>query len=157
MWIGVWLKNGVIEGIALLYMGVCMVYDIRHREIPLLILLFGIAAALGIDLWWIREGAVTVVETGAALLPGAFFLMTGFITREKVGYGDGLLLVILGLLLGAYRCFFILCIGLAFSAVVSLFLLLFRRAGRHSRIPFAPFLVLGMGVVSFVNKFFIKK
>ena len=130
-------------------MGVCMVYDIRHREIPLLILLFGIAAALGIDLWWIREGAVTVVETGAALLPGAFFLMTGFITREKVGYGDGLLLVILGLLLGAYRCFFILCIGLAFSAVVSLFLLLFRRAGRHSRIPFAPFLVLGMGVVFF--------
>lgn len=149
MRIGIWPENGVPEGIALLYMSVCTVYDIRHREIPLLILLFGIAAAFGVDLWWIREGAVTVVETGMALLPGVFFLLTSFFTKEKVGYGDGLLLVILGLLLGAYQCFLILCIGLVFSAVVSLFLLLFRRAGRHSRIPFAPFLVLGMGVVFF--------
>lgn len=149
MQIGVWLENGVTEGIALIYMSVCAVFDIRHREIPLLLIIVGVMAALGIDIWWIGEGAVTVVETGIALLPGVFFLLTSSFTREKVGYGDGLLLIILGLLLGAYRCFFILSIGLIFSAVISLFLLLLHRAGRHSRIPFAPFLVLGMGVVFF--------
>lgn len=149
MQIDVWLESGVMEGIALLYMSVCMVFDIRYREIPLLLIIMGMAAAFGIDLWWMKEGSVTVMETGLALLPGVFFLLTGFFTGEKVGYGDGLLLVILGLLLGAYRCFLILIIGLVFSAFVSLFLLLLRKAGRRSQIPFAPFLVLGMGVVFF--------
>jgi len=149
MQIDVWPGNGVMEGIALIYMSVCTGFDIRRREIPLPFLIFGIAAALGIDIWWIWEGAVTMVETGIALLPGVFFLLMSFFTGEKVGYGDGLLLIVLGLLFGVYRCFLILSIGLVSSAVVSLFLLLLRRAGRYSRIPFAPFLVLGMGVVFF--------
>ena len=149
MRIDIWLGNGVMEGISLIYMSVCAVFDIRHREIPLPLILCGIAAAFGINIWWIMGGTVTVLETGIALLPGVFFLLTSFFTREKVGYGDGLLLIILGLLLGVYRCFFILSIGLVFSAAVSLFLLLLHRAGRHSRIPFAPFLILGMGVVFF--------
>ncbi|MBD5459029.1 MAG: hypothetical protein HDR27_10730 [Lachnospiraceae bacterium] len=139
--------NDIIEGIALIYMGVCMVFDIRSREIPLLLIMFGITAAFGIDLWQIREGAVTAAEVGISLIPGVLFLLTGFFTGEKVGYGDGLLLIILGLLLGVYRCFLTLCIGLVFSAAVSLALLLLHKASRHSRIPFAPFLVLGMGVV----------
>ncbi|MCM1175824.1 MAG: prepilin peptidase [Blautia sp.] len=142
--------NNIIEGIALIYMSVCMVFDIRRREIPLWLILFGMAAALGIDLWRIGEGAVTAAEMGLSLLPGIFFLLTGLLTGEKVGYGDGLLLLFAGLLLGAYRCFLALGAGLVFSAAVSLFLLLFRRADRNSRIPFVPFLVCGMGVVMFV-------
>ena len=143
------MQNEIIKGIAVIYMSVCAIVDIRHREIPLLLLIFGIAAALGIDLWWIKEGVVTVAETGTSLLPGVFFLLTGFFTGEKVGYGDGLLLLAAGLLLGVYRCFLALGIGLLFSALISLFLLLLRRADRHSRIPFVPFLTLGMGVVLF--------
>ena len=149
MWIEIWSENGIMKWIILIYMSVCTVFDIRRREIPLLLILFGIAAVLGINVWWIRAGIVTVAEIGIALLPGVFFLLTSFFTREKVGYGDGLLLIILGLLLGAYRCFLILSIGLVLSAVVSLLLLLLHRAGRHSQIPFAPFLILGMGVVFF--------
>ncbi|MDE5932736.1 MAG: prepilin peptidase [Lachnospiraceae bacterium] len=149
MQIGIQMGKGIIEGIAMIYMGVCTIFDIRHREIPLLLIIFGMAAALGINLWQVREGAVTAAEVGRALIPGVFFLLTSFLTGEKVGYGDGLLLIIAGLLLGAYRCFLALCIGLVFSAAISLFLLLFRKANRHSRIPFAPFLVLGMGVVVF--------
>lgn len=148
--IDIHIGNGIIEGIALIYMGVCMVFDIRRREIPLLLIIFGIAAAFGIDLWQIREGVVTTAEVGISMLPGVFFLLTGFFTGEKVGYGDGLLLIILGLLFGVYRCFLTLCISLVFSAAVSLMLLLLHKAGRHSRIPFVPFLVLGMGVMIFV-------
>lgn len=148
--IDIQMGNGAIEGIALIYMGACMVFDIRHREIPLLLIILGIAAAFGADVWRIKEGMVTVAEVGLSLLPGIFFLLTGFFTEEKVGYGDGLLLIASGLFLGAYKCFLALGIGLIFSAAVSLLLLLLRKADRHSRIPFVPFLVLGMGVVIFV-------
>lgn len=147
MQIGAWEGNSVVEGVALVYMSVCMVFDIRRKEIPLLLIGLGTAAAFGINVWWIKEGDITIWEAGISLIPGIFFLLTSFFTGEKVGYGDGLLLIILGLLLGVYRCFCALSIGLVFSAVVSLFLLLLHRAGRHSRLPFAPFLVLGMGVV----------
>lgn len=134
----------------MIYMGVCAVFDIRHREIPLLWILSGIAAAAGIGIWRITEGMFTIMEAGFSLLPGIFFLLTGYCTGEKVGYGDGLILLASGLFLGAYRCFFVLCAGLVLSAAVSLILLLFHKAGRYSRIPFAPFLLAGMGVMLFV-------
>lgn len=140
----------MIEGTVLVYMGVCAVFDIRHREIPLLWILAGIVAAVGIDIWRITEGVFTAAEAGFSLLPGAFFLLTSFCTGEKVGYGDGLLLLAAGLFLGLYRCFLMLCIGLALSSCAALFLLLFKRADRHSRMPFAPFLLCGMGVLFFV-------
>lgn len=142
--------NNIIAGIALLYIGICAVFDIRHREIPFLWLLGGIAAAVGVDIWQIREGIVTITAVGISLLPGIFFLLTSFGTGEKVGYGDGLLLLATGLFLGVYRCFLALCIGLVFSACAAVFLLLFHKADRHSRIPFVPFLLCGMGVLFFV-------
>ena len=78
MRIDIWLGNGVMEGISLIYMSVCAVFDIRHREIPLPLILCGIAAAFGINIWWIMGGTVTVLETGIALLPGVFLLFKSF-------------------------------------------------------------------------------
>lgn len=142
-------ESSIIEGSAMIYMGICAVFDIRHREIPLLWNLTGIAAAAGLEIWRIAEGLSTVAETGLSLLPGVSFLLTGFATGEKIGYGDGLILIAAGLFLGIYPCFLALCTGLIVSAAAALILLLFRRAGRNSRIPFAPFLLIGMGVVLF--------
>ncbi len=150
MRIGMETGNTIIEGIAMVYMGICAVFDIRHKEVSLLWILAGIAAASGFGIWRIALGAATVTGTGLSLLPGVFFLLMGFGTKEKVGYGDGLLLLAAGLFLGAYRCFLALCIGLAFSAATALFLLAFRKADRNSRMPFIPFLLTGMGVVIFV-------
>lgn len=147
MRIGIGTGNNIIEGMAIIYMSVCAIFDIRHREIPLLWILFGIAAAAGVDMWRITEGVFTITAVGFSLLPGAFLLLTGFCTREKVGYGDGLLLLAVGLFFGVYRCFLALCVGLVFAAGAALFLLVFRKAERSSRIPFVPFLLIGMGVV----------
>lgn len=141
--------NNVIAGIAIIYFGVCAVFDLRHREIPLLWILLGIAAATSIDIWQIKEGTVTITAVCLSLLPGIFFLLTSFCTREKVGYGDGLLILAAGLFLGVYRCFLAICVGLILSACTAVFLLLFRKADRHSRIPFVPFLLCGMGVLFF--------
>lgn len=106
--------NGVIEGIALLYMSVCTVFDIRHREIPLMLIIFGTAAAFGVDLWQINGGVITMAEVGISLLPGVFFLLTSFITGEKVGYGDGLLLIAAGFFSVHTDVFLLLASGLYF-------------------------------------------
>ncbi len=138
------------ETLVLILLCISSVFDIRKKELPLLILIAGFFAAFGIEMWCICRGLETVSGIAESLLPGVFFLLLSFFTREKVGYGDGLLLIVLGLFLGFYRCFLILCIGLIFSSVFALILLLFCKAGKNSRLPLVPFLTIGMGVSFFV-------
>ena len=82
-----------------------------------------------------------------SLLPGLGFFLLSFLTREKVGYGDGWVLLMIGLFLGVYRCFLILLIGLMSESVVAIVLLTLGKINRDREIPFVPFLLLGMGVV----------
>lgn len=138
------------EALAFVLLCICSVFDIRKKELPLMILITGFLVALGIEMWCIWKGLESVAGIAESLLPGVFLLLLSFCTREKVGYGDGLLLIVLGLFLGFFRCFLILCIGLIFSSAFALILLLFCKAEKNSRLPLVPFLTIGMGVSFFV-------
>ncbi|MDE5866818.1 MAG: prepilin peptidase [Lachnospiraceae bacterium] len=142
------IENILMEVLVCGLLCICSIFDIRKKELPLLVLIIGFLAAFGTRMWHICKGLETVSGIAESLLPGVFFLLLGFCTREKVGYGDGLMLIILGLFLGFFRCFLILCVGLIFSSVFALILLIFRKVGRNSRLPLIPFLTIGMGAVS---------
>lgn len=144
------IEDDFIKGVVFVFLCICAVFDIRKKEIPFILVVSGMAAAVGFTLWrslWrIGNGEVYAAETALSLLPGAFFLLVSRCTKEKVGYGDGLLLLITGLMIGFYQCFFGLCIGLFLSAFFAVFLLLLHKAEKGSSIPFVPFLAAGMGV-----------
>ena len=53
----------------------------------------------------------------------------------------------IGLFLGAGRCFLILLTGLVAESFLILVLLAFGKVHKDKEIPFVPFLLLGMGVV----------
>lgn len=143
--------GGKLIKIALtIFLGICAVFDIRKNEIPIIMLVIGIISALGLNLWQISAGNISIADAGGALVPGLFFLFISFYTKEKVGYGDGLILLIAGLALGFYQCFFGLCLSLVFSAAMSILLLLMHKAEKNSGFPFVPFLAIGMGVSFFV-------
>lgn len=144
------IEGNVTEGIAFGFLCICAVFDIRKKEIPTALIGIGFAAAFLTNVWRIMNKSQSFVGVGFCLLPGIFFLLVSLCTREKVGFGDGLMLLIIGLFTGFYHCLFIVCISLIFSSVAALILLLLRRAGKESRIPFAPFLAIGMGVGFFV-------
>lgn len=117
---------------------------------PLILVVVGVVTAFGASLYQIGNGTISIFEAGLSLLPGVFLLLISFCTREKVGYGDGLILLAIGLFTGFYQCFLIVCISLIISSVFGLLLLVFRKADKNSEIPFVPFLVIGMGVGFFV-------
>ena len=73
----------------------------------------------------------------------AFLGLLGLIVRGGVARGDFLLIAPLGLLLGWPAIFSAMFIAGLLSAVFSLGLLLTRRAGMRTYIPFGPFLVAG--------------
>ena len=144
------IGSSFMKGTVLFFLGICAVYDTRKKEIPIVLVVMEIFAALGVNLWQIGKGTLTIAAAGFSLLPGIFFLLISFCTREKVGYGDGLLLIMTGLCIGFAQCFLGLCIGLVLSSVFVLTLLVLHKAEKNSEIPFVPFLTIGMGVSFFI-------
>jgi len=82
-----------------------------------------------------------VIGAGVAL---AFLGVTGLIIRGGIAMGGLYLIVPIGLLLGWPAIFTAIFLGALLSAVVGIGLLVTRRAGMRSYIPFGPFLVAGL-------------
>lgn len=135
-----------VEILLFLLMGICAVYDGMERKIPLVVVWIGIAAAAALHIQGMA-GERSWLSISLSVLPGMVFWMLSFITGEKVGYGDGWMLVMIGLFVGLWRCCVILLVGLMSESLIVLILLAFRRISRDRQIPFAPFLLFGMGVV----------
>lgn len=134
--------------IAIFFLVILSVYDIRNKEVPMLwLLLFGCVATVYVVLDGKREGIMMIYS----LIPGAFLLAISLCTRESIGYGDGWTVLALGILLGLWKCFVVVFAGFLFSAIFSLILLVLRRVNGKSRLPFLPFITMGLGVVMVVQ------
>lgn len=129
--------NHLTVWILLMLGSVC---DVAWKKIPVLLLAAGgaVGAAAGIaELWGGGTGNPGWIF---GCLPGAGMLLLAFATREKVGYGDGILLIILGMLEG-WNLIADLLAALLLAAVFGSVLLVLRRATVRTRIPFVPFLL----------------
>ncbi len=135
-----------VELTLFLFLAVCAVFDGLYRQIPLIVVWLGMLTAVCLQIYGVM-GETELSVMAASLTPGAGFFLLSFFSGEKVGYGDGWVLLMIGLFLGAYRCFLILLIGLLAESVVAIVLLACRRIQRDREIPFSPFLLLGLGVV----------
>ncbi len=122
------------------------VSDIRKRSVPVWMLAPG----------GVLAGIMFVSQQGAAgdvpgilpgILPGVILLVTAFITK-KAGYGDGIVMLFLGIMSEGGESLLIFAAGLCFAAVFSLILLGLRKAGRNTRIPFLPFLAAAWLIVA---------
>ena len=75
-----------------------------------------------------------------ALLPGFFFIIIARITKEKIGFGDGLVLLILGNFLSYKELLYVLQSALIFMMMFSILMLISKKADGKCKIPFLPFL-----------------
>lgn len=134
-----------VELTLFLFLAVCAVFDGLYRQIPLIVVWLGMLTAVCLQIYG-AMGETGLPAAAVSLLPGAGFFLLSFLSGEKVGYGDGWVLLMIGLFLGVYRCFLILLIGLLAESAVAIVLLAFRKIQRDKEIPFSPFLLLGLGV-----------
>lgn len=135
-----------IEILLFILLAICAVFDALKKEIPLAVVWLGIVAAIVLR---IRGdiGGGTWIEVLLSMLPGAVFWILSLLTGEKVGYGDGWMLLMTGLFTGLGQCFLILLVGLMLDSAIMLVLLALRKISTDKAVPFAPFLMLGMGAV----------
>lgn len=126
-----------------IYLIPCTVMDIRDQNISLKAVLAGISGAF---VWMILElvyRKLTWVDLIVSVIPGLLLMFLSVLGRGSIGTGDGIIILVLGLLMGCRTTMVILLTGLFLSAGWSVVLLIRKKAGRSSRIPMIPFILTG--------------
>ena len=126
--------------ISLLFLAGLSAGDVREKKIPIYkVVLFTISAIF----YRMITGQSSWNEVRWGICPGCVLLLLAFLTKENIGYGDGLTVLALGLWTGGWFTLAVVCIGIMLSGVWGM-VCIFRK--KTEPIPFIPFLLLGMEV-----------
>ena len=132
-------KEQIVNLLELFFLGMGTFYDVKKQELPVTYLwTFTGTGILGTVL--LRHHSVEDAVSGALI--GCAVLFVSWFTKEAIGYGDGWILVILGLLEGPFSLIFIMIEAFVMSAVIGAWKLICLKQERDSTMPFLPFLLI---------------
>ncbi len=83
-----------------------------------------------------------LLQIGLSLLPGIFFLGFAKISCQRVGYGDGLIMLAIGCYLPLSNMLYLCMLAIFAAGVVALILCVFFHKGKNYELPFVPFLLI---------------
>ena len=141
----------VIYILMFIVMLILSVQDIKNKEISAkLLVVSAIISLVGafIGVW---KNNLSITDVVVSLLPGAGMLFLSFATRQQIGYGDGLVALVLGPAFGIRIMLLGIVIAFFGSSIFSIILLLLKKAEKKTRIPFVPFITLGTAVACFAK------
>ena len=121
------------------YLGVLTVMDIRNKRLNLLFLLSGFLLMTA-GFFCKREIHPLLLATGASV--GLVFLLASRVTGESFGYGDSILIMIMGGFLGFWDILSLLTAAFLLAAVFSVIMLVRKKFNRKTAFPFVPFLMI---------------
>ena len=121
------------------FLGINSWIDIQKKQISLVSV--GFFMAVGILYECVVQNKNPDVFWG--LLPGAVLLGVSKFSREALGMGDALLMLVLGIYLGLEAALDVLLLALFLAAVWAGILIVVGKKGRNYAFPFVPFLLIG--------------
>lgn len=124
---------------------ICSYFDLKEKKIPVIAVLLGIIAITVLNVIG-RDISLPACLIGTVF--GGLLLLISRLTKNALGMGDALLVLMIGAGMGIYQTALVLFYGLLVTAVVSAILLCMKRVKRNTEIPFVPFLLIGyVGVI----------
>lgn len=84
------------------------------------------------------------------IIIGIFIYIVSLVSRGQVGTGDGFVYLVSGVALGFGRNLELLTISLLLASVVASYLIVVKKAGRKTCMPFIPFTAVAYGVVMMI-------
>jgi len=122
-----------------LFLVICTYFDMKTKMLPVRLLVMGgigvsISHIIQRENWWIYV---------MGILLGAIFLLVSKVTKEGLGYGDSILILLLGAFVGLWQVLLVLVIAFVSAAIFSSVVLVLKKMSRRKQIPFVPFLLLG--------------
>ncbi len=129
-----------------LIMAISVYTDIKSMRIPYAVIVTASLISCGFITHEYINGSIVWREVAYSLLPGIALISMSFISRQSIGYGDGLMMMAVGPVLGIYQMIFGVCLAFFISAIFSLVMLVLRKADKKTCFPFMPFLAISLGV-----------
>lgn len=129
-------------------LSVCSVEDWKKKEVSVWkIIIYG-TLVFGYGVWELfanhESAGRWMLQAVAGGMPGIVLLILAKATREAVGYGDGILSVIIGMSMGFWQNIGILSTALLAIFCTAVYYSVSRRKAEKKRIAFVPFLLFGM-------------
>ncbi|HEX3076805.1 MAG TPA: prepilin peptidase [Lachnospiraceae bacterium] len=128
----------------ILFLMTLAVIDMKERKIPCVVLSISFLIAL-LSTVLVKHGITTEQLCGMTI--GFLFILISFVTRGQLGLGDGITVVITGVVIGFWDNLLMVLYALFAAGITAIILIVFKRSNRKERIPFLPFLLLGYIVV----------
>lgn len=129
------LKGTIVLGL----FAVTAYRDWKEKSIYLYIPI--IAAIVSIILHLVyRDNSLVDMLSGAGI--GAVMILIAWVSKESVGIGDGVMLMVSGLFLGFRANMELFMTALLLAGVAALMLMVGMRKERSYRMPFIPFLLV---------------
>lgn len=120
------------------------IMDIKTKKVSMIVILVGMIVGIGIKL---KLEMFFQWESLWAIIPGVVVLGFSFITRQQIGYGDGMTIIMLGLFVTSIQIISICMLAVWFAGIVSIVLLLILHKNKKYEIPFIPFLFVSYVLV----------
>lgn len=128
----------------IIILGVICVFDIKRKKIPVYMLI--ILAAAGI-ISNFTVGEFDIEKRIIAMLPGMILLIVSMITKQQIGYGDGLIILIMGLYIDIDDILSIVLSSFLLSSIAAIILMTVFKKKKNFEMAFSPFLLIGYGLV----------
>ncbi len=122
--------------------------DIKRKTIPVIPMMGCGIFAIVLHL---ISGKNDILNMAVGMIPGVIAYVLSVLTKEKIGKGDAVLLMVTGLYMGFWGNVFMLWIGLIFAAVGGIIAIAMFKRKRGDELPFVPFLFAGYLVISVCN------
>ncbi|MCI6791084.1 MAG: hypothetical protein MR589_08420 [Lachnobacterium sp.] len=135
----------VIKEIVLLAgLGIMSVEDIRKKGIKRLWLIgLGIVGLI----FTIADAEVLCVSFLLRFVPGVVFVLLAWATREQIGMGDALLILVMGWYLNAIELVDVCLLAFFIAGLVALVLLVVIKKTKKFELPMVPFIFAGYVVM----------
>lgn len=128
--------------IQLLWLLGLSVYDVRYRKVPVWMVLLGGGVATGSGIFQCACLESSLADFFTGMIPGVVLLLLALGT-QKVGWADGVVLMFMGSVLGFWQCMQAVMFSLILISVVSVVLLILKKANKGTAVPYVPFLTIG--------------
>lgn len=129
--------------VLVIFLGIISVVDAATKKIPVLMLIF-----MGITgIYHVVSQEMSLETLAISIIPGIVILIAAVLSRQQIGYGDAIVIILMGLFVSADIICSSLVMALMLAGVVSVVMVAIKKADRKKQIAFTPFLLIGYGLI----------
>lgn len=127
------------------------VIDIRERKIDIRAVLAAGITSMLVGVFFYERPVIFILY---GIILGGVLIMLARISRQRIGYGDAIIFMVLGMCLEPVRVLGILWVSMLMAGVYGMIKIILFNKDRNLALPFIPFVTIvfsGMFILNVIN------